>query len=102
MKILIPVDDTDFEEAKITLLDDVKHWILIDLEEGRVQKYDFFKTREEIEDWIDVVVVKNQQEYVWPFMESNIAVLVAPLQKYVEDIIEAFLFKELHDMNVNM
>ncbi len=102
MLILIPVDDTDYEEAKITLLDDVKHWILIDFEEGRVKGHDFFKTREEITQWIDVVVVKNQQEYVWPFMEANIAVLVAPLQLYVEDIIEAFLFKELHDMNVNM
>ena len=102
MKILIPVDDKDFEEAKITSLDDVKHWILIDLIEGEVKEYNFFPTYEEIDVWIDVVIVKNQQEYVWPFMEKNIAVLVAPLQRYVEDIIEAFLFKELHDMNINM
>jgi len=102
MQILIPVDDTDFEEANITLLDDVKHWILINLEEGQVQEYKFYNTREEITVWIDVVVVKNSKEYVWPFMEANIAVLMAPLQRSVEDIIEAFLFKELHDFNVNM
>ncbi|MCK5110735.1 MAG: hypothetical protein KAQ94_04365 [Arcobacteraceae bacterium] len=102
MQILIPVDDIDFEEAKITLLDDVKHWILINLEEGRVLEYNFYKTREEITQWIDVVIVKNDKEYVWPFMEENIAVLVAPLQRSVEDIVEAFLFKELHDLNVNI
>ncbi len=102
MQILIPVDDIDFEEAKITLLDDVKHWILINLEEGKVLEYNLYKTREEITQWIDVVVVKNDKEYVWPFMEENIAVLVAPLQRSVEDIIEAFLFKELHNLNVNI
>ncbi len=102
MQILIPVDDTDYEEAQITLLDDVKHWILINLDKGEVVEYNFFDTHEEITQWIDVVIVKNQQEYVWPFMEKNIAILVAPLQRCVEDIIEAFLFKELHDMNVNM
>ncbi len=101
MQILIPVDDTDFEEAQITLLDDVQHWILINLEEGRIVEHTFYKTREEITVWIDVVVVKNAQEYVWPFMEQNIAVLIAPLQRSVEDIVEAFLFKELHDFNVN-
>ena len=101
MNILIPVDDSEIEDAKITLLDDVRYWTLIELVEGKVIKSEFYQTRDEISDWVDVVVVKNQQEYVWPFMEDNIAVLVAPLQRTVEDIMEAFLFKELHDMNVN-
>lgn len=102
MNILIPVDDSDYEEAKITLIDDVKYWLLVDFHEGKVVKHDFYQTREEITDWIDVVIVKNDKEYVWPFMEENIAVLVAPLQRYVEDVMEAFLFKELHDLNVNI
>ena len=102
MKILIPVDVADYEEAKIVLLKDVKQWILIEFEEGRVIEYKFFNTREEITQWIDIVVVKNNKEYVWPFMEENIAVLVAPMQRYVEDVMEAYLFKELHDMNLNM
>jgi len=101
MNILIPVNDSELEDAQITLLDDVKYWTLVELVEGRVVKSEFYQTRDEISDWVDVVVVKNQEEYVWPFMEENIAVLVAPLQRYVEDIIEAFLFKELHDINVN-
>ena len=100
MNKLIPVDDSDIEEAKISLLEEVKYWLLIDLHEGKVKKSDFYQTRDEISDWVDVVVVQNDKEYVWPFMEENIAVLVAPIQRYVDDIVEAFLFKELHDMSV--
>jgi predicted Fe-Mo cluster-binding NifX family protein len=99
MKILIPVDENDFEESSITLLDEVKYWLLVEFEEGKVIKNDFFETREEIKDWIDVVIVKSNKEYVWPFMEENMAVLVAPFQSSVEDVMEAFLFKELHDYN---
>lgn len=102
MNILIPVDGCEIDEAKITLLDDVKYWLLLDFEDGKVQKSDFFQSREEINDWVDVVIVKNDKEYVWPFMEENIAVLVAPMQRYVDDIVEAFLFKELHDLNLNI
>jgi predicted Fe-Mo cluster-binding NifX family protein len=100
MNILIPVNDSDIEEAQITLLDDVKYWLLLDLDKGKVVKSDFYQTREEITDWVDVVVIKNDKEHVWPFMEENIAVLVAPMQRYVDDIVEAFLFKELHDLNI--
>ncbi len=102
MNILIPVDNCDIEEAKLTLLDDVQYWLLLDFNEGKVKSSDFYQTQEEITDWIDVVIVQNKNEYVWPFMEKNIAVLMAPMQRYVDDIVEAFLFKELHDFNVNI
>ena len=102
MNILIPVDQDNFDEANITLLDDVNYWLLIDLVEGKIVKSEFYKTQEDIQVYIDVVIVKNKQEYVWPFMEKNIAVLMAPFQNTVEDIVEAYLFKELHDFNINM
>ena len=100
MNILIPVDESDVEEASITLLDEVKYWLLLDMTEGRMVKHAFYQNREEITDWVDIVVVKNDKEYVWPFMEESIAVLVAPLQRSIDDIVEAYLFKELHDLNV--
>ena len=101
MLILIPVNCNDEEEAQITLLQDVKKWALLDFKEGRVHKTTFFDTFEEIDDWIEVVIIKNQSEYVWNFEEQNIAVLVAPIQRYIEDIMEAFIFKELHDFNIS-
>jgi predicted Fe-Mo cluster-binding NifX family protein len=101
MNILIPVDNNDIDEAKITLLDSVQCWMLIDFTKGKILKSESYQAREEITDWVDVIVVKNDKEYVWPFMEEGIAVLVAPTQMYVEDVLEAFLFKELHDLNIN-
>ena len=100
MNILIPVDKNDMEEAQLTLLDETEYWLLLDFNEGKVQKSNFYQTREEISQWIDVVIVQNDKEYIWPFMEKNIAVLVAPMQRYIDDIVEAFLFKELHDLNI--
>jgi len=99
MNILIPVDDSDFEQAKISSFDDVTYWLLINLTEGKVISSEFYQSKDEISDFVDVVIVKSQEEYVWSFMEEGIAVLVAPTQKYVEDIIEAYLFKELHEIN---
>jgi len=99
MLILIPTDTNIYEEANITLLDELEYWVLLDITEGKVQSSSFYKTREEIEEWIDIVVVKNEKEYVWPFMEENIAVLMAPFQTSIEEVVEAYLFKELHDFN---
>jgi hypothetical protein len=100
MKILVPVDCDIEDEAKICKLDDVKCWALFDFKDGKFGETKFFDTREEIGEWVDAVIVRDQNEYVWPFIEENIAVLVASTQRYLEDIQEAFLFKELHDMNV--
>jgi len=100
MNILIPVDESDIEEAQLVSLEEANFWLLIDITEGKMISNQFFQTREEISDWIDVAIVKNQAENVWPLMDAGIAILVAPLQRYVDDIVEAYLFKELHDMNV--
>ncbi len=100
MNILIPVDDSDLEEAKLCSIEDVQYWLIFDITEGKVTNSQFYQSREEISDWIDLLIVKDQKEHVWPFMEEGIAILVAPTQRYIEDIIEAYLFKELHDMSV--
>jgi predicted Fe-Mo cluster-binding NifX family protein len=99
MNILIPVDDSDIQETQIVSIDDVKYWLLLELTDGKIIKSEFYQTREEMSDWVDVIIVNSQKEYVWPFMEEGISVLVAPLQKSVDDIVEAYLFKELHEIN---
>lgn len=100
MNILIPVDSCEFEDAKITAIEEASYWILIHFLEGKVVEYSFYQSKDEISDLIDIVVIKNDKEYIWPFIEENIAILVAPIQRYVEDILEAYLFKELHDLNI--
>ena len=98
MLLLIPLDSDDREEASLVPLNDVKKWALLDVSEGKIAKIDFYDTREEITEWVEAVVVINDHEYVWPFQEQQIMVLVAHTQRNIDDIVEAFLFKDLHDL----
>lgn len=100
MNILIPVDDSDIDEAQLCSIEDVQYWLLFDITEGKMSNSQFYQSREEISDWVDVVIIKDQKEPVWPFIEEGIAILIAPIQRSIEDIVEAYLFKELHDMNI--
>ena len=99
MKILIPLNGNDLENSSICLQDEVKNWVLRELLEGRIKSQNLFAKVEDISDWYDCVIVKNQNEYVWNFMEQGIGVLVTSTQKTIEEIMEAFLFKELHEIN---
>lgn len=98
MRILLPMDSRDEEEAKLTKLEDVKVWCQLNIEEGEVKETLFADTKEEFEEFSECVVVANDKEYVWPFMELSMLVLVAHTQRYIEDIVEAYIFKELHDL----
>jgi len=97
MLLLLPMDSDEIQEATLVPIADAKKWALLTVEEGQVIEYSHYDTYEEIEEWIDIVVVANDKEYVWPFMEKQVMVLVAYMQRSVDDIVEAYLFKELMD-----
>lgn len=98
MLILIPMDSDNTQEATLVPLAEVKKWALVNVEEGQVVEVTHYDNREDIDDWVEAVVVINDQEYVFPFVEEQIMVLVAHTQRSIDEIVEAFLFKELHDM----
>lgn len=99
MKIIVPMDGNNIEESKICDVKDLKFWLYFEMNEGKMQNAKFYNTKDEIEHIIDIVIVNSEKEDVWPFMEEGIAILVAPIQKYIEDIVEAYIFKELNDLN---
>ena len=99
MLILLPLDGTDEEESRLVNLDKVVIWGLVDLQDGKVQEITYHDKWEEIEAFFDCVVVADKGDHVWPFMEQSIPVLEAPIQRSIEDVIEAFLFKELYEVN---
>jgi hypothetical protein len=66
--------------------------------EGKVRDVEFYDRWEDIQEIFDCVIVTSKLEYVWPFKEQSIPVLEAPTQRYVDDVIEAFLFKELYEV----
>jgi hypothetical protein len=98
MLILLPLDGDDTQESQLVSLNDVKKWGTVLIEEGEVVEIKFYDNREAIEEWVEAVVVISDGEHVWPFQEEQIMVLVAHRQRSIDDIVEAFLFRELHDL----
>jgi predicted Fe-Mo cluster-binding NifX family protein len=99
MLLLIPIDGENIQSAELCELKDMKKFALLTHEDGQVKEVEYHDTLEEIEGWIDIVIVTNEKENVWPFMERQIGVLIARYQRSIDDVLEAFLFKELHQMN---
>lgn len=98
MNILIPVDSCDENEASITKINEAKYWVQLSIEDGKVLTSNFNIDKECFESFSDAVVVVDDGEYVWPFIEQNMLVLVAYTQKSIDDIVEAYLFKELNEL----
>lgn len=98
MFILIPMDSSDAEEALLTKIEDVKVWVQLLIEEGRVTQTNFNTDKDAFEDLSEVLVIGSDNEYVWPFIEQNMMVLVAHTQRSIDDIIEAYLFRELNEL----
>jgi hypothetical protein len=98
MYILIPVDSIDERNAKITTLMNVQKWALVNFNEGEVRSVLFFDDRTQTGiDWIDFVVLENKFENYMEFMEEGMMVLVRRSEETIEDIMEAFKFKELDE-----
>jgi len=98
MLVLVPMDSTEVQEAQITKVYDAKVWAQLCIEEGELvevlhsEKYDGF------ENFSEAVVVNSDSEPVMDFMDLSMMVLVAHTQKSIDEIVEAYLFRELHDL----
>ncbi|WP_345985727.1 hypothetical protein WCX49_01040 [Sulfurimonas sp. HSL-1656] len=99
MKLLVPMDSEDTQEGVLVPIAEVKTWGLIDVEEGQVVEVRFFADKDAaLEEWPDAIIVTGDFEPVMEFIEQQMMVLVAHMQRSIDDIVEAFLFKELHEL----
>lgn len=98
MYLLVPMDSEDVQEGKLTKINDAKTWAQLQIEEGKLIEVKFAPSSDAFDSFSEGVVVGDDNEYVWPFIELSMIVLVAHTQRYIEDIVEAYLFKELHDL----
>lgn len=98
MYVLLPMDREEVQEASLTKIDDAKVWAQLLIESGELVEVNHNVDRDAFENFSEAVVVINDNEYVWPFMEKSMMVLVAHTQRCIDDIVEAYLFKELHDL----
>jgi hypothetical protein len=98
MLLLLPVDSTNQEEAKLTKVFEANSWAQIDVEEGIIKSVTFNDTFDGFEDISEAVVLENDAENPMMFMDYNMMPLVAHTQRTIDDIVEAYLFRELHDL----
>jgi hypothetical protein len=98
MLVLVPMNSNEVKEAEITKVFDTKIWAQLRIEEGALvevlhnEKFDAFLN------WSEAVVVNDDSEPVMDFMNMSMIVLVAHTQKTIDEIVEAYLFRELHDL----
>ncbi|MDO9304852.1 MAG: hypothetical protein Q7T77_05955 [Sulfuricurvum sp.] len=98
MLLLLPMDGDDTQESELSSILEVAFWATVEIEEGRVVEINFYKDRSQIEGLIDAVIVKNNYEPVMEFIDQQMMILVAHTQRTIDDVVEAYLFRELHDL----
>lgn len=98
MLLLLPMDGDDTQESELTGILSAAHWATVEIEEGRVIEINFHADRSTIEMPCDAVIVANNYEPVMEFLDQQMMVLVAHTQRTIDDIVEAYLFRELHDL----
>ena len=98
MLLLLPMNGDDTQESELVSINDLAFWATVEIEEGRVIEINFYKERSEIEGWLDAVIVVGNYEPVMEFIDEQLMVLVAHTQRTIDDVVEAYLFRELHDL----
>jgi len=101
MLIWIPVDAANDKASKIVPQLEAKQWALIDFDEGRIKSLDFYNSIEELGgEWVDFIILANKFENYLDYMNEGMMVLVVREEKTIDDIIEAFKFKELDEIGL--
>ena len=98
MLLVVPMDSTDVQEAKITPVLAAKTWAQLRIEEGELVEVLHADSYDGFENWSEAAVVNNDAEPVMDFINMSMIVLVAHTQKTIDEIVEAYLFRELHDL----
>ncbi len=98
MLLLLPMNGDDTQESELVGILSATYWATVEVEEGQVVEIKFYTDRSEIDGWLDAVIVTGNYEPVMEFIEHQMMVLVAHTQRTIDDIVEAYLFRELHDL----
>lgn len=98
MLVWICVDSKDDKIAKITKVVDAKYWALIEFDGGVVKSTTFYENREDFTDWVDFIIMKDKYESYMEFMNEGMMVLSVRKEETIEEVKEAFIFKELDEV----
>ncbi len=102
MLIWIPVKEDNGTQSEIVPQLEAAKWALVDFDAGEMQSLTFYNSIEELGgEWVDFIILANKFENYLDYMNEGMMVLVVREdQKTVEEIIEAFKFKELDEIGL--
>lgn len=100
MFIWIPVDSNNQATAKISKVMDAKSWALVDFDAGKVASIVFYDNREDFTDWVDFIIMKDKYESFMDFMNEGMMVLCTRNEERIDEVMEAFVFKELDEVGL--
>jgi predicted Fe-Mo cluster-binding NifX family protein len=101
MLIWIPVESDNELQAKIVPQLEAKKWALVEFDEGRIKSLNFYNSIEELGgEWVDFIILANKFENYLEYMNEGMMVLVVRDEQTIEEIIEAFKFKELDEIGL--
>jgi len=98
MLLQLPMNSTDVQNAEIISVTEAKTWAQLRIEEGKLREVIHSDTYDGFENYSKAVVLTSDKEPVLDFINMSMMVLVAHTQKTINEIVEAFLFRELHDL----
>ncbi len=98
MLIWVPVKEKSEKDSKIAKVMEAKAWALVDFDAGVVKSIKFFDRREDFEDFADFIVLENKFENFMEYMNEGLVVLSVRDEQSIDEIIEAFKFKELDEV----
>jgi len=101
MLIWIPVEGSDAKTSKVVPQLEAKQWALVDFDAGEIRSVKFYNVTDELGgEWVDFVILANKFENYLDFMNEGMMVLVVREEETIEDIMEAFKFKELDEIGL--
>jgi len=98
MLIWVPVKEKSEKDSKIAKVMEAKAWALVDFDAGVVKSIKFFDRREDFNDFADFIVLENKFENFMEYMNEGLVVLSVRDEQSIDEIIEAFKFKELDEV----
>jgi predicted Fe-Mo cluster-binding NifX family protein len=98
MLIWVPVEERIEKESKIAKVMEAKAWALINFDAGIIQSIEFYDRREDFNDFADFIILENKFENFMEYMNEGLVVLSVRDERTIDEIIEAFKFKELDEV----
>jgi len=98
MLIWIPIEDKNGKDSKISKVIDAKAWALVNFNAGVINSIEFYNRREDFNDFADFIILENKFENFMEYMNEGLVVLSVRKEETIDEIIEAFKFKELDEV----